>query len=81
MESTNNLKSADQIKVKRKKSDYIFTIVFSIVCLFWVLNTQMMARADQVEIQEAAFRVHFGDFGELQKTDFKKSPDGRHKLL
>lgn len=56
-------------------------IALFFVCLFWVLNTQMMARADQVEIQEAAFRVHFGDFGELQKTDFKKSPDGRHKLL
>ena len=39
-------------------------------CLFWVLNTQMMARADQVEIQEAAFRVHFGDFGELQKDGY-----------
>lgn len=35
------------------------------VCLFWVLNTQMIARADQIEIQEAAFRIHLGDFGEL----------------
>ena len=36
MENTKNLKSADQIKVKRKKSDYVFTVVFSIICLFWV---------------------------------------------
>ncbi len=36
MESTNNVKSADQIKVKRKKSDYILTVVFSVICLFWV---------------------------------------------
>ena len=35
------------------------------VCLFWVLNTQMIARADQIEIQEASFRIHLGDFGEL----------------
>ena len=45
-------------------------IALFFVCLFWVLNTQMMARADQVEIQEAAFRVHFGDFGELQKDGY-----------
>ncbi len=36
MESTNNVKSAEQIKVKRKASDYVFTIVFSIICLFWI---------------------------------------------
>ena len=45
-------------------------IALFFVCLFWVLNTQMMARADQVEIQEAAFRVHFGDYGELQKDGY-----------
>lgn len=31
-----NIKSADQIKVKRKKSDIIFTVVFTIISAFWV---------------------------------------------
>ena len=30
------IKSADEIKVKRKPSDIIFTIVFTIICAFWV---------------------------------------------
>ncbi len=36
MESTKKLKTADEIKIKRKKSDIIFTIVFSIISVFWV---------------------------------------------
>ncbi|MBQ9901182.1 MAG: carbohydrate ABC transporter permease [Clostridia bacterium] len=36
MENTTKLKSADEIKVKRKKSDYVLTVIFSIICLFWV---------------------------------------------
>lgn len=36
MEANKTLKTADEIKVKRKKSDIIFTIVFTIVCAFWV---------------------------------------------
>lgn len=36
MESTKKLKTADEIKVKRKKSDIIFTIVFTVICAFWV---------------------------------------------
>ena len=30
------IKSADEIKIKRKPSDIIFTIVFTIICAFWV---------------------------------------------
>ncbi|MBQ1555108.1 MAG: carbohydrate ABC transporter permease [Clostridia bacterium] len=36
MESTKKFKSADEIKIKRHVSDYIFTIVFTIICAFWV---------------------------------------------
>lgn len=36
MESTKKIKSADEIKIKRHVSDYIFTIVFTIICAFWV---------------------------------------------
>ncbi|WP_196802877.1 hypothetical protein [Butyrivibrio sp. AE2015] len=51
-------------KLYRRVRTYLAFGLFS-VCLFWVLSTQMMARGDQLEIQEAAFRVHLGDFGEL----------------
>ena len=36
MENTKKIKSADQLKIKRKPSDIIFTIVFTIICAFWV---------------------------------------------
>lgn len=36
MESTKKIKSADEIKIKRKKSDIIFTIVFTLICALWV---------------------------------------------
>ena len=36
MEANETLKTADEIKVKRKKSDIIFTVVFTIICIFWV---------------------------------------------
>ena len=37
-----NIKSADQIKVKRKKSDIIFTVVFTIISAFWVYPLVMV---------------------------------------
>lgn len=40
--SAANLKSADQIKVKRKPSDYIFTIVFAIISVFWMYPLVMV---------------------------------------
>ena len=42
MENTNNIKTADQIKVKRKTSDIILTVVFSIISIFWVYPLVMV---------------------------------------
>lgn len=36
MESTKKLKTADEIKDKRNKTDIIFTVVFSIISVFWM---------------------------------------------
>ena len=37
-----NLKSASEIKNKRKKGDMIYTIVFTIVCVFWIYPLVMV---------------------------------------
>lgn len=36
MENAKKIKTADEIKIKRKTSDIIFTVVFTIICAFWV---------------------------------------------
>ncbi len=42
MESTKKMKTADEIKVKRPVSDYIYTIVFAIISIFWVYPLVMV---------------------------------------
>lgn len=36
MEANRTFKTADEIKIKRKTSDIVFTVVFSIISVFWV---------------------------------------------
>ena len=33
---TTKIKTADEIKIKRKPSDIVFTVIFTIICIFWV---------------------------------------------
>ncbi len=42
MENTNKIKTADEIKIKRKTSDIVFTVVFSIISVFWMYPLVMV---------------------------------------
>lgn len=42
MESTKNLKTADQIKIKRKPIDIILTVVFAVISVFWIYPLVMV---------------------------------------
>ena len=40
--NTTKIKSAEEIKVKRKKSDIAFTVIFTIISVFWVYPLVMV---------------------------------------